>query len=53
MSLLQNQQPKRIVLSVGSDAEAFDSLAEFVLKKIRKDEEIVVVSDSNLVRITK
>lgn len=47
------QQPKRIVLSVGSGAENFDSLTEFVFEKIRKDEEIVVVSDSNLVRITK
>ena len=41
------------LLSVGSGAENFDSLTEFVFEKIRKDEEIVVVSDSNLVRITK
>ena len=50
---LELGQPKRIVLSIGENADSFNSLVNEAMKRIKNDEEILVVSDSQLIRITK
>ena len=50
---LDLEQPKRIVLSVGDDAEDFNMLLEEVNSRIREDEEIILLSDLKIIRIKK
>ena len=50
---LKLKQLKRIVLSVGENAVSFDELLEEVKERIKEDEEIVLISDSEIKRIKK
>ena len=50
---LKLKQPKRIVLSVGKEADSFGELLEEARKRIKEDEEIILVSDSEMIRIKK
>ena len=47
------EQPKRIALSVGDDAEDFDMLLEEVNNRVRENEEIILLSDSKIIRVRK
>ena len=50
---LELKQPKRIVFSVGDSSAGYDELLEEATKRIRTGEEIILVSDSKLLRIKK